>query len=227
MSDTNLFTNESVPVPAPVSAETNNEKYDTFNQDDILYLINSVDEDGHSPCHILAELSVISNIREGMTLLDVTENDKREVDDMEINDCAVDLYTMDGELINAVFIFDSEKNAYLQDMKHMLDRYRKMQEEIANNEDISNQMPVFSIAFMPYALEGRAMFQMAFPVSYFRTLNDSGTNTCMHVIFHANNLDFISVDINSSEVANIEADVLREMENGTGGSLFEENMFSE
>jgi len=219
--DENTISLESVPVPEKVEAVAE-ETIEEFDQDTILGLINSVDKDGYCPCYMIVSLELYKDITSDMTLMDVPEENKNIVDDMQIEDCSVDLYTMDGELVNAVFTFNSDRNAYLQELKRLLDRYRLMQDDIASNPDANDRMAVFTLAFMPKALNGKGLMQISFPVSYFRTLDDAGLNVCMHMMFHMNNVQFMKIDIDEETEAEITADILREMEGGTGGALFDE-----
>ena len=217
----NTINMESVPVPEKMETVVENTEME-FDQDTILTLINSVDEDGNCPCFMLASLELYKDVTNDMMLTDVPEENKTIVDDMQIEDCSVDLYTMDGELVNAVFTFNSDRNAYLQELKRLLDRYRLMQDEIASNPDANDRIAVLSLAFLPKALNGKGLMQLSFPVSYFRTLDDAGLNVCMHTLFHMNNIQFMKVDIDEETEAEMTADILREMEGGTGGALFDE-----
>lgn len=210
-------------VPAPTVIEESEEKqYEDFSQDDILELINSKDENGLCPCYILASLDSLSGVEPGMSLEDIPDENKTNVDDMQIEDCFADMYTLDGDFINIVLTFNSEKNAYLQELKRLLDRYRLMQDSIAENIDASDKMVTFSLAFMPKALNGNGLMQAMFPIAYFRTLDDTGLNVCMHIMFHLNDIQFMKVSLDDETKAEIQADILREIENGTNGMLFEE-----
>lgn len=211
----------NVPVPEYVAEEEEDVKDLEFNSEDILQAILSVNEEGHSPSFITASLERIKNVKEGMTLADVADEDREYVDQMQIEYCAVDIDTLDGELMQVILSFDSPNDAYLEELNEFMHRYKIMQREIAAAEDES-QIPLMSLTFAPEELQGFGILQFSFPVMYTRCLNDAGTNAAMVMLFHIGNMEFAKINISDEDLTELKANIYREVEAGTGGALFEE-----
>lgn len=213
---------EEINIPTPEFAYEEEEKEDLeFNSEDILQLILSLDEDGHSPSFITASLERLVDVKEGMTLADVPPENREYVDQMQIEYCAVDVDTLDGELMQVILSFDTPNDAYLKELNEFMNRYKIMQHEFAASEDEST-IPLMSLTFAPKDLKGFGLLQFTFPVMYVRCLNDAGTNAAMVMLFHMANMEFVKIDISDEDLAELKADVYREVESGTGGALFEE-----
>lgn len=217
-------TANTINIPAPVYAP-NEEDDDAirtleFNGEDILALITSIDDEGHSPSVITASLENIKNIKEGQTLADVDEENREYVDQINIEYCSVDIDTLDGQLMSVILTFDSPSDVYLRELNEFLNRYKIMCHDFAASDTDSN-IPLMSLTFAPKELRGFGFLQCTFPVMYVRCLNDSGTNASMYMMFHIENMEFGKIDITDEQLAELKADVYRQLETGTGGQLFD------
>jgi len=187
----------------------------------ILDALMSTDEEGYSDAVMVADLARLHNVTPETTLENIPEEDHEYVDQMSIEGATFDMYTMDGKLFNMVLHFDSERDAYMKELNELLNRYRAMQEQIAENGE-EGTVAMLSLTLMPNELNGKGALFASFPVSYFRVLDDNGTNASFLLQFYEENLEFMKLDVDEETRAEITADVMREMEEGTGGSLFEE-----
>ena len=189
----------------------------------ILDAIMDKDDLGHSPCTIVATIEKLHNVEDNMDLSDVPDDDHEYIDDIAIEDCEVDVYTLDGMIFNLVLRFDNAKSVYLKELNELCNRYRTMQEDMATNPDADPSIvPMLSIIFMPLKMHGQGAMTVSFPIGYFRTLDDDGINCSFHMQFWNTNVSFTKIDIDDESKAELTADVLRELEEGTSGQLFED-----
>ena len=191
-----------------------------FDADDIINGMKEVDEDGHSTGIMIASLSVCHNVTEDMSLDDVKEEDREHVEDMQIASVKFDMYSLDGHLINLILTADTPKDAYLNDLYQLLNRYRRLQENIAakgNNTDV----PLFTFTAMPGTLNGRGVMSAVFPVAYFRVLNDNCENTSLMMQFYEDSISFVALNISEEEKTDMIAGVMREVEASENTSMFE------
>ncbi len=214
----NLF--EDVPVPAPTvkeEAPVEDTTMPEITPDSILAEIISQDENGYSPCTIAAVLNELVNITGNESLDEIDEEHTNEVESDIIEYCKVDVYSLDGNLMNVVFTFDSPTDAYLKDMYDLLNRYKRMLSHYAEkNADIPEgepvTVPMFSIQILPNVFRGKAAAMYSFPIAFFKTLDNNGREVNLHLLFDAENTVYSQVDISEDELSDITADVLREMQ---------------
>ena len=218
MSDENILF-----APAPESKESVDEPEtktldpSNLTVDDIIEQIESLDENGHTPCTIVVSLERISNVRDGQSIENIRDEDRTSIDEVVVKECSAETYALNPELVNLVFAFDSPADGYLSEVNDILKRYKAMQENMQDSGDV----PMLTVVLMPDKFEGKACAMYTFPSAFFRTLSDSGENTLMHMLFPAENIQFSILDISENDESQIKADAMRLVEEGTGGQLFE------
>ena len=222
-------------VPAPTAKETEPEESavdDFINQskevtekdwsvDEILALITGHDENGHAPAGIYVSLERLTGVTEEMNIEDLTEDQREIVEDIVIHECSIDFFALNTEIANLVFTFDSPKDAYLHEFNALLNRYRIMQEKLGTEPE-NDVLPMLTIAIAPDELLGRCIMLAAFPLAFFRTLDDTGMNASLHTMFYMNNIQFSKIEITEEEQRDAIADVMRSVNEGANGQLFEE-----
>lgn len=220
------FTEETVPAPKPTTKEEDTPKTVSVNGEDvdaelIVSLINSTDEDGYSPCFVNASLERFTNIQEGKALSDYTEDERTYVDGVDLSNCAINVHTFDGDLVNLILTFDSPKDSYLRELNDLCNRYRIASDELTAKEtdDVAVSL---TVTIVPKDLNGRAMMTLTLPTLFCRTLSDDGENASMLLQFHMNCVDFLAINVTDEEVTEITSDIMRQEEMGTNGQLFEE-----
>lgn len=194
---------------------------DEINADTIVTLMNSVDEEGHAPCAVVVTLERIHGIQEGLAIMEYPDENREYVDGCNVEQCSIDLHSFDGNLFNLYLTFDSPKSAYLRELNEILNRYRTMVDEYVT-KGLTDGAPALTITIAPDDLAGRGACVMSLPVMFVRCLSDSGENASMLMQFHAENTDFVAIDISEEDETTILADILRAQEEGTGGNLFAE-----
>lgn len=213
-------------IPAPEGMEEEVSNRPDINSiksvDDVLEMIMEANPDDpeHSNCLILAAIQKLHGIEEGMNIDDIPEEDREYVDDIEVSDCKVDIYSMDGRMTTLLLTFDSVHSAYLKELNELINRYRVMQEDLAMKS--SDTAAMFSIILMPRRMEGLASCTMNFPLMYARVLSDNDVNCSFQMMFDINDINFAVLDIDEETDAEITANAMRSAEEGTGGNLFEE-----
>lgn len=220
------FTDEVVPAPKPTAKEDDTPKTVSVNGEDvdaelIVSLINSTDEDGYSPCFVNASLERFTNIQEGKALSDYTEDERTYIDGVDLSNCAINVHTFDGDLVNLILTFDSPKDSYLRELNDLCNRYRIASDELTAKEtdDVAVSL---TVTIVPKDLNGRAMMTLTLPTLFCRTLSDDGENASMLLQFHMNCVDFLAINVTDEEVTEITSDIMRQEEMGTNGQLFEE-----
>ena len=215
--------NNIVNIPEPTVAEepanalnTNNVE---INAETILAEISTVNEDGHSPCMITASLERINKIVPDKLYMDYTDDEKEFIDRVDINDCAIDIYTLDGLTFNAVLTFDTRESQYLKDLNDICNRYRHVTEEYAAKE-VQDKGIVLSLLIAPLKFMGKGICVMNMPAMYCRCLDDNGENTSMFMQFHAGDVDFFAVEMTEEEEIQLTADAMRQVSEGTNGQIF-------
>ena len=237
--------NTKIPVPVPVSnADEQVEKQTTFVEDihekkpinieditadDINNEIMSQNEDGYTPCTIVAMMEKLHNVSETDDFDLIADEDREIVDTRTIQYCSADMYSFDGNILNIVLKFDTPQDGYLKDLMDMYDEYKKLAVNYVDNKD--SIIPMFSVTFLPEKYEGKAGATFSFPLTCFRVLDGDDKETCAHLLFNYDNADYETYDIDDNTMAELEADVLREIdeinrdvnndENTGGRKLFE------
>lgn len=189
--------------------------------EDIVSLITSVGEDGYAPASIYVSLERLKDIKDGMSIEDIGEDNREVVDDMLLKNCSVDFFSLNEEIANLVFTFDSAKDAYLHEFNAILNRYRIMQENQAIHPK-EGSLPMLTISIVPNDLMGQCVVVAAFPLAFFRTLDDVGENASMHTMFYTENIQFSKIELTEEEQRDTVADVMRDMEIGESGQIFDE-----
>ncbi len=187
--------------------------------DNIVTALQAVDENGHSAAVIVADISRLHNVTPNMTLEEVPEENREYVDQIVVKNAAFDMYTLDGHLFNVILRFDSAKDAYMKELNEFMHRYRVMQEDIAITG--ADTVAMFTLTLMPEIMKGQGVMNATFPVGYFRILDDNGVNSSFMFQFYVENIQFMKLEIDDETKSEITADAMREVEQGTGGSLFE------
>lgn len=222
--DTNKELNmENVPVPVPAPIENPNGvtfKSEDIDADRLLADILKLDNDGHSNCQILFTMERLHNIKEGMALDEVPEEDREWLDDLQVENAVIDLYSMDGEISCLNLIFDNDKDVYIREINDFVSQYRIAQEQLQQEDGSKNDMIMLSVLLMPYETDYQAFLQLAFPFWSGRVVGVTGEANVMTLMFHNDNIDAIQIDMTEDELNTVTADVLRSMESGTGGNMF-------
>lgn len=210
MEDKTLLSPASVPAPEP---KTNNEeREEVITAENIFNEVTSVDESGHAPCVIMATIEQLHDVNEKMEVVDIPEENRELLEDLELKFCKVSLSTLDNAIINVVLQFDSPEDAYKKDLLEMLDRYKSIMEDVTRDESGNMSLPMFSIAFAPDRYAGRAALVFSFPITYFKTLDEEDQATCIQLMFYADNMNYQLLSISDDDLADFEAELMREAE---------------
>ena len=204
------------PVPEPETLPTKsdfsqqNEDYN-FTAEDIHEQLLAHDEDGYCPCVIVANIEKIRNVTEDTEFDKIPDEDRFLVDDLALEFCSADTYTLDGEIINLILEFDSPQDAYLRELYQFMKKYRVMSEHYQTDPD-DNEIPMLTISFMPKKYKGHAILIFAFPISYFETLSENGEKTRINLLFHAENVEYRCIKLDKETEIELHAELQREME---------------
>lgn len=202
--------NMTVPVPDRPEVEEVQLEPGEITADDVNNEILATNEDGYCPCTIVAMIEALHDVHDGDDFDEITEDQREIVDDIIIEYCDVDLYSIDGDLLNVILTFETPQDEYLKDLMEMLDTYRQMAEEHVDNKNVT--IPMFSLSFIPEKYDGKVGATFSFPLSYFRTLDGNDQETQAHLIFNMENASYQQFDIDEDTMAEIEADVLRDID---------------
>lgn len=215
-------------IPAPVAAVPENDNDIHYGNEDVdpnqlLKDILKINEDGHTDSQVLVTMERLHNVEEGMTLEELGDENREWIEDLEIEDCSLDIFSMDGEITCLNMAFDTPQSVYLRELNSFINRYRLAQEAFVQDENRNpNDMLMLSVMIMPNIPNYQAFLQLCFPIWWGRVVNDEGEANTMTIMFHSNNIDAYQIDISEEELTEIKADILREAESGTGGAIFEE-----
>lgn len=140
---------ENMTVPVPDRPETEEIQLEPgeITADDVNNEILATNEDGYCPCTIVAMIEALHDVHDGDDFDEITEDQREIVDDITIEYCDVDLYSIDGDLLNVILTFETPQDEYLKDLMEMLDTYRQMAEEHVDNKNVT--IPMFSLSFIP------------------------------------------------------------------------------
>ncbi len=210
----------SVPAPAPANPDKKAELYDgEITAEGIHEQILAKDEDGYCPCSIIVHLEKYHNVSENSTAEDIKEDDKEYVDSVEIKRCYLDIFSLREDLISVNFVFDSSNDAYLQELNEVLHRYRLMSEEMSANPDNEpNTVPVLTISFMPFAMNGAGFASYQLPIDYCLALGEDGFSNIVHMLFDVRTILYSELEFSEEEIIEVEKNILQEDHSG----LFEE-----
>lgn len=212
----------SVPVPEPIENPNDVEfKSEEIDADRLLEDILKLDKGGHANCQILFSMERLHNVKEGMSLDDVPDEDREWLDDLQVENAAIDVYSMDGEISCLNLVFDNDKDVYIREINDMMNRYRLAQEQLQTEETAKSDMIMLSVLLMPYETDYQAFLQFAFPFWWGRVVGATGQGNIMTLMFHNNNIDATQIDMTEDELNTVKADVMRDLESGEGGSMFE------
>ena len=222
-SKVNHIDANSIPLPSKRTDADAESQEEELTPDSVIDMITARDEDGHSPCVIVAAIQKLVNVTDDMTLETIPEENVIPVDDIQIEDCAVSMYSLDGAHVNVKLEFDSVKSAYLRELNDLLNRYRFAQQSMQENEESreGNTYVMFSLTFVPKNTKRYCACQATFPISYDRVLDDNDVNCSMALLFMAENIQCQAIDIPEEVETELVADALREAEQGTGGNIFD------
>ena len=184
-----------------------------FDADDILSALYELNEENHFPGTIVCTLEKLHNITPDKQLEDVPEEDHEFIDSLEVEQCKVDFFSLDGETANLVFEFDGSRSVFLRELNDFFNRYRIVQEELASNEDAKKDVvPILTVTIMPEKFMGLGALIAVFPTTYLRTLNDNGINASFHTMFKMDSIRFQRLEVSEEENIDIEAEALKEQE---------------
>lgn len=210
-------------IPAPVSEPDKEEiqfRSEDVDPDRILSDILKLDNDGHANCQILFSMERLHDIEEGMTLDNVPDENREWLDDLQVENAVLDIYSMDGEITCLNLIFDNDKDVFIREINDFMNKYRISQSQLMDAEVHNNDMIMLSVLLMPYETDYQAFLQFAFPFWYGRVIGVTGSGNVMTLMFHNDNIDAIQIDMTEDELNTVKADVMRDMESGTGGNMF-------
>ena len=212
-------------IPAPVEPVNDNDVEfgnEEIDSDRLLEDILKLNKNGYADSQICLVMEKLHNVKPGMALNDLGEEDREFIDDLMVENCAIDIYSMDGEISCLELIFDTSKDVYIKEINDFLTRYRIAQEQLLADENRpEGDMLMLSVLIMPNVAEYQALMQFAFPFWYGRVANDLGEVNTVTIMFHSENIEMIQMNISEDELVDMKADALREMESGTGGQIFE------
>lgn len=216
---------EKINVPKPTAPENKEPDVTISNVSDdyavkMLDLIKSKNEEGYSPSFIFGSLIKISDADKYESIYEVPEENIETIDEFPIEYCLVDLYSLDGRIMDLVLSFDGPNDAYLRELNEQLNRYRLMQEKLRVGNNVKDAA-AFTISIMPTELNGEGLVQLTFPIAFFRTLNDDNVSASMNILFGVDDVAFEYVKLSEDAKADIEADAIRENKNREG--MFEES----
>lgn len=210
--DTN-FSNIPAPAPAPAEANMNKAPENVFRapeitSESIMELMSSRDENGHSPSDVFFTLERVKNVTPGKTYYEYSDDDKEFIDSISVRDCAVEMYSLNGALINLNLIFDTPQSAYLADCMDMLNRFRVAGEDLVV-KGIEDQALVLTVTIAPDEMMGKGACVCTLPTMYTRCLADNGENTALFLQFFSQDVRFVCVEMTEEEEKEITADALR------------------
>jgi len=200
---------------------------ESFSKDDIEVTMESIldgilktDEEGHAKSTIYMQLDRVNHVSEVESFYDIKEEDEEYVASQEVDDCSVDFWTLDGNILNVILKFDSKNSVGYTFTREILDRYRRLHTELINDDD---KMAKFSLIIVPESLGGRGVFVAYMPISYFAILDDNGQDVAFHLQFYSNNITAQEIEMTDSEKAELAAEVQPSLNyTVTNGNLFEE-----
>lgn len=210
--DTN-FSNIPAPAPEPAEVDMNKAPENVFQtseitSESIMELMSSRDENGHSPSDVFFTLERVNNVTPGKTYYEYSDDDKEFIDSISVRDCAVEMYSLNGALINLNLIFDTPQSAYLADCMDMLNRFRVAGEDLVV-KGIENQALVLTVTIAPDEMMGKGACVCTLPTMYTRCLADNGENTALFLQFFSQDVRFVCVEMAEEEEKEITADALR------------------
>ena len=214
---------EKVVVPKP-TASTEAEPDVTITgvtedqAEEMLELIKSKNEEGYSPSYIFGTLLKLKDYDKFPSPYEMPEENVETVDEFPIEYCSVDMYSLDGNIMDVVLTFKAGPNdAYLRELNEQLNRYRLMQEKMRmGDEENVKDAAAFTLNIMPTALDGEGLAAFSFPIAFFRALDDDNVSASMHILFYVDNVTFEFVKLSEGAKADIEADVIRNSRNSEG-----------
>lgn len=212
---------DSIPVPVSEKTDEVTFKSENIDADHLLTDILKQNEDGHANSQILFSMERLHDIENGMSLDDVPDENREWLCDLQVENAAIDVYSMDGEISCLNLIFDNDKDVYIREINDIMNRYRLAQEQLSEEETGKNDMIMLSVLLMPYSTDYQAFLQFAFPFWWGRVIGAAGQGNVMTLMFHNNNIEAVQIDMTEDELSTMQADVMRDMESGTGGNMFE------
>lgn len=200
-------------IPAPQKKEEGKIEMPKLTAEEIFKQILLKNEDGYTASYIVSSVEKIHGlIQKGME--NITTDDEELVAQVEPEFCVVELYSLTDDVWVVSLIFDSQNDAYLLDLVASLDKYREMlmnerMKGMEKEDYVPKAVPVYKISFFPYSLGGLAVGTFSDPIDYYRTLEDD--NKCgLHILFSNDTMDFEQIEVTEDEIADIQADVIRE-----------------
>lgn len=205
----------SIPAPASELTEMNKNEDEKnvfqtpdITSDSIMELMSSRDENGHSPSEVFFTLERIKNVIPGKTYYEYADEDKEFIDSISVRDCAVEMYSLNGALINLNLIFDTPQSAYLADCIDILNRFRVAGEDLVV-KGINDQGLVLTVTIAPDDMMGKGACVCTLPTMYTRCLADNGENTALFLQFFSQDVRFVCVEMTEEEEKEVTADALR------------------
>lgn len=200
-------------IPAPQKKEDGTIELPKLTAEDIFKQILIHNEDGYAADFIVATVERIHGLlQKGME--NITEDDEELVVQVQPEFCKLEIYALTDDVWTVSLIFDSKNDAYLTDLVIALDKYREMvmNERVKAMEKegyVPEAIPIFKISFFPYSTGGLAVGTFSDPIDYYRTLEDK--DKCgIHFLFANDTMNFEQVSATEDEIADIQADVIRE-----------------
>lgn len=205
-------------IPAPQQKEDGKIEMPNLTAEDIFKQILLHNEDGYAADCIIATVERIHGLLQKGTE-NIVEDDVELVAQVQPEFCKVEMYALTDDVWTVSLIFDSKNDAYLTDLVIALDKYREMvmnerRKSIEKEGYVPEAIPVFKISFFPYSLGALGVGTFSDPIDYYRTLEDGDKeddNKCgLHLLFANDTMNFEQVSATEDEIADIQADVIRE-----------------
>lgn len=216
----------ALPTPVPEPEESSDQSQTsnntpTFTSDDIHAEIVGIGDDGYSRSAIAATLEVLHGIDENTDPEQINDENYEFVRTMDIMYAAVDIYSIDGDIVNVIFTFDSVNDVFVKELRDITKSYRMLYEKILDDinaaEDRGQKsektsVPQLSITFMPYKYQGVASATYSNPIAWFVTVAEEESKGQFHMIFHMSDVSYDALDISEDVKADIVAEVQRKIE---------------
>ena len=122
-----------IPEPEESSGQSKTSNTPAFTSDDIHAEIVGIGDDGYSRSAIAATLEVLHGIDENTDPEQISDENYEFVRTMDIMYAAVDIYSIDGDIVNVIFTFDSVNDVFVKELRDITKSYRMLYEKILDD----------------------------------------------------------------------------------------------
>lgn len=190
------------------------------------------DEDsGQSTGLIKVCIEQLHNVTEE-TINDVKDEDCELIREMDLVNVFIDMYTRDilGQKWYLAITFDTPFSQEKKEFMDLVQTYMELCQTKATEQElgIDSPIPMFSITMIPYSLNGEYYAHFAFPEKVEMIQDENGNERVAVLTFDFDNMDYAKNELSEDERSEIEASVLRDIEDremygeSKFGSIYEE-----